>query len=145
MKPKVLTILMATLTGLATLAFNNCSDVEFSDVPADVVQSSPNVPGSDLSNQEEQEILDRLPPEEVLNPRPITDLIDHPELFDLYRCPDSDGVVICHFPDNVEAQHTQCVGRPAVPTHYDHVREYSLDGSANKTIQDYLGPCRVAL
>jgi hypothetical protein len=145
MSKKIALGTIATLICVVLFAFNNCSDVSFKE--SDNSSSSVNTTGpsgSGLTDQTTQELINRLPPEEVTNPRPITDLITNPELYERYKCPDSDGVVICHFPDNVEAQVTQCVGRPAVDTHYDHVRNYNL-GAGDKTIQDYLGPCRVAL
>lgn len=97
-----------------------------------------------ITDEVVETIVSTLPPDEVENPRPITDLVDHPELYETYKCPDSDGVVICHFPENLEAQGTQCVGRGAVEAHFSHIRTYS-SGGESKTIQDYLGPCRIAL
>jgi hypothetical protein len=136
---------LAALALVTLFAFNNCGDVSFKDVAKPTGDTTgASTDGSGLTDQATQDLINRLPPEEVTTPRPITDLITNPELYERYKCPDSDGVVICHFPDNVEAQVTQCIGRPAVDTHYDHVRDYNL-GAGDKTIQDYLGPCRVAL
>jgi hypothetical protein len=136
------------ISGAILLAFNNCSEVAFEKGEV-AASGSPQSPAGDsggggLTPDEIQDIIDTLPPEEIDTPRPISDLENDPTLYDRYKCPDSDGVIICHFPENVEAQVTQCVGRPAVSTHYDHIRNYVKD-SLNKTIGDYLGPCRVAL
>jgi hypothetical protein len=140
---KVFALFLAII-GAALLAFNNCSEVGFQNTPESKSVAPTGSGGGDLSQDEIDDIISRLPPDEVNNPIPVSELENDPTLYDRYKCPDSDGVVICHFPDNVEDQHTQCIGRPAVPTHYDHIRDYVKDG-ATKEIGDYLGPCRVAL
>jgi hypothetical protein len=128
------TIGIVIVTGAIIFTFNNCSsDVEFSDVP-----------DYNLDLSSEEEFLNNLPPEELDQQRPLSDLADNPALYEIYKCPDSSGVVICHFPENVQSQATQCVGLPSVKTHYDHNRIYELNG-VTKTISDYLGPCRFPL
>jgi hypothetical protein len=137
-----LTVVLALL-----LVFNNCGEVEFaSTLPDDVVgvQGPSEDNGVDAGAEEEDAVLEELPPEEVAAPRPVEDLLDNPELADLYRCADGSSVMICHFPENVEAQGTKCVGINALNPHVDHIRQYNL-GDGDKTIGDYLGPCRVDL
>lgn len=162
---------LATLTSSALLLFNNCGEVKFSPTEDSMVRaleqntdiseenfsdtnaSDPANNTSDVTNTTTTTITDvgtidtlvnNLPTDVAEAPRPVTDLIDNPTLISNYPCPDGNGVVICHFPENVDAQATQCVGAAAVETHYDHIRNYQKDGQA-LTVQDYLGPCRVSL
>jgi hypothetical protein len=154
-RSRAMTVIVLTL-GMAMASFNNCSDVGFSPAPEDVANLNTNNINNDtnsnintnndtsISDQDAQNLIDQIPLDELNNPRPITDLLTDPGLYDRYKCPDSDGVVICHFPDNVEAQVTQCIGRAAAQTHFDHIRTYIKD-NVEKQISDYLGPCRIAL
>lgn len=96
-----------------------------------------------LSNEEEAAILDNLTEDEINNPVPITELQNDPSLFDTYMC-GSNGIAICHFPENIDSQGSKCVGRPSVDTHYTHFRIYFVKGE-ERSIGDYLGPCRTPL
>ncbi len=154
-----LLVLFVAMAG-ALLAFNNCGQVGFGKGEADSSASQAgqagqtgqasedgqtSAPGEEnLGQPDVDAFLAALPPDEVTAPVPISELLNDPTLFERYKCPDSDGIIICHFPENVESQNTQCIGRPAVQTHYDHIRNYNLSG-VDKSISDYLGPCRVAL
>ena len=135
------TIVALAIVAPLLLAFNNCGEVGFKDAGGVTTE----VVGTSLSTEEADAILAALPPAVLTDePRAVTDLELDPTLFAVYKCPDSDGVVICHFPENVEAYGTKCIGRAAVSSHYDHIRHYEMDG-VSKTIGDYLGPCRTAL
>ena len=132
------------LMGFILLAYNNCgSDMRFQDAP----EGSPNASalGNEYNpNRSDDEILadiEETYPEEVEVYRPISDLDSNPELYDVYRC-DSTSVYICHFPDNVEAAHTLCVGASAVKSHKKHEATI-LDGQL-QDLSDYLGPCKHA-
>jgi hypothetical protein len=99
----------------------------------------------DLSQEEYQVIVETIPEEDLDQPRPVTDLIEDPSLYEVYSCGSGgQSVMICHFPENVEAQGTNCVGRSSVNTHFGHTRTYDL-GDGPKQITDYLGPCRQPL
>lgn len=89
-------------------------------------------------------LINALPSDVIESPRPVTDLIDNPMLIENYKCPDGGGIVICHFPENVDAQSTQCIGAAAVESHYNHIRTFEKEGKTG-TVQDYLGPCRIGL
>lgn len=137
--------------GVLAFGFNNCSQVDFAQAPekpvdaASIAEPAAEV-GTTLDQTTIEEIIAQLPPEEVDVIRPVTDLDNDPTLYDIYKCPNSDGVVICHFPNEVEASATKCVGRSAVKSHYDHIRNYtSATTNEPKTIGDYLGPCRFSL
>jgi hypothetical protein len=84
-------------------------------------------------DQPSDEIGDTTNPEKI----PLRDVIDNPALLDQFACVEGDlsSVEICHFPEGSGNSHTQCIGRAAVDTHYDHV--YPETGEF-----DYLGPCR---
>ena len=135
---------------LLAFAFNNCSDVDFSDAGAPGTRSdlsgeaNSSDLGTELNDEEVDDFLNSLPEEELDQKRPLTDLEEDPTLYDLYQCSDSGNIVICHFPENVEAQETRCVGEPSVSSHYDHIRFYTVDGQ-EREIGDYLGPCRFPL
>lgn len=137
--------------GVLAFGFNNCSQVDFAQAPEKpaalaTLDGTGGEVGTTLDQPAIDNIIAQLPPGEADTLRPITDLETDPTLYDLYKCPDSDGVVICHFPSEVEAAGTKCVGRPAVPSHYDHIRSYvSATTNEAKTIGDYLGPCRFSL
>lgn len=121
---------MAVIASIMLIAFNNCAeDVAFNDYT--------------LDEDSEQQLLNNIPNEELEMRRPLSDLESNPELIKIYAC-GGGGVAICHFPENVESQATQCVGLPSVKTHYDHIRDYDL-GAGPKTTSDYLGPCRFPL
>jgi hypothetical protein len=144
-KAKVIGSLMVGF-GILAFGFNNCSKVDFEAMPEKVVAAQTLDDGTVIDQGDVDDLITRLPPGEVDTLRPITDLENDPTLFDTYKCPDSDGVVICHFPNEVEASATKCVGRPAVSSHYDHIRTYvSPSTNQSKTISDYLGPCRFPL
>jgi hypothetical protein len=140
-KGRVFALLGATFLMMA-LTFNNCGKVEFHNLP-DVdktAASSVDPDSSNLTDGQIQQIVAQIPPDELATIHPITDLQDpaNDYLYDLYAC--DGGVLICHFPATVVGA-TQCIGRPAVASHYDHIRTYDGD----KQIGDYLGNCRVAL
>lgn len=156
---------------LSLMAFNNCSDTSFSD-SGDVGNSvgsgdgandaqgngDANGDGSDansdnsiggmaerdLTNEELDQVYNNIPPEDLANPRPVTDLQEDPSLYDVYACPNNNGVVVCHFPNNVESHATKCIGRSAVTSHYTHYRIYYVDDE-ERAMGDYLGPCRIPL
>lgn len=142
-------VVICVVSTLLLFGFNNCgSDVQFAPIEDAVSQSSTGSGGSDsdvapATQDQIDQVTSNIPPEDLENPRPITDLLNDPSLFDTYAC-DSTSVLICHFPNNVEAQGTSCIGRSAVTSHYSHTREYIVDNDV-RTISDYLGPCRVAL
>jgi len=135
MKKHINVVLVSiVLGGTVLFSFNNCSDdVSFKQISDYTLDAS-----------SEAGLIDRLPPEEVYVKRPLTDLAENPALYQIFKCPDSEGVVICHFPENVESEVTQCVGVPSVKTHYGHIRDYAVDGEA-RIASDYLGPCRFPL
>ena len=88
----------------------------------------------------DQEIIRSLPPEEQDIFRPISDLETDPDLLTIFQCA-TDGVWVCHFPNNTESAHTLCVGLPAVSSHQEH--EVEVDASGNVLqLSDYLGPCK---
>ncbi len=168
MKARVIAAFIAVMVGGGLFAFNNCSEVGFQ--PADpngllgsqsapmpdsggpdstgdmgstgeVGSTSEAIPPADPS--EEQIIIDRIPPDQVVDPVPVEDLEKDPSLYELYKCGDG-NVMICHFPENVESQVSSCVGVPSAKTHYDHQRQYVVGGEV-RSISDYLGPCRIPL
>ncbi len=131
--------------GVLAFGFNNCSQVDFV-AEREKLTSQTLDDGTVIDQDDVDDLITRLPPGEIDTLRPITDLEKDPTLYTTYKCPTSDGVVICHFPSEVEASATKCVGRPAVSSHYDHVRDYvSPTTNLPKTIGDYLGPCRFPL
>jgi hypothetical protein len=83
----------------------------------------------------------QIPDDELAQRRPLTDLETDPTLTETYRCGQENGILICHFPNNVENASTRCIAQKAVPAHAKHIRTVTVDGEA-KTFQDYLGPCR---
>jgi len=139
-KAKVMASVAVVSLGL--VFFNNCSDVGFQKTASEAERAASASSFTDLA-EEAQDILERVPPEQIDDPVPVSELERDPSLYDLYSCGDS-GVMICHFPENVEAQSSNCVGRSAVRTHYDHIRQYIYNG-VQKQIGDYLGPCRIPL
>lgn len=166
-KQKASIALVMVFGGLALL-FNNCSNVGFSEVPVNsVVESSPAddgepapdtpalvAPVSTLTPADQ--VVQADPPEEVVVVPPLEDqapllsqpiipvtaLIDDQNLFEVYKCPNSDGkVMICHFPQGTNPPITECIGKTAVSTHFNHSREVIING-VTTTLVDYLGPCR---
>ncbi len=155
-------IIFSCLTALFVASFNNCSDVQFS--PDETTQlSSENrellaeegslpeeiliLESEDVYDPTQSDIdfvLDLISQDEINMPRPVSDLETDPSLFEIYKCRDGSSVLICHFPDNVEAQGSKCVGRNAASTHYNHIRVYDL-GEGVRSATDYLGPCRLPL
>lgn len=135
-------ILMVTLLLVPVLAvFNNCGQAVGFKKATNEIESLDSL-STPLTPEELAEVEARIPsvPQNE-EPRPVSDLEDDPALYELYKCPNSDGIVICHFPENVQAFSTQCVGRSAVKTHFDHIRQYSV-GAELQLIGDYLGVCR---
>ena len=129
------------MTGLILLTYNNCSKVAFEEAelaPSSILgtgfeESAPDVTDEDL--------LQALPEEEQDIYRPISDLTEDSNLFLVFKCPASDGVLICHFPGNVESAHTLCVGVNAVKSHQKHEADISESGEL-LGLSDYLGPCK---
>ena len=150
-------VLLFISFSLMALMFNNCS--EGNDFSSGSDQSQLNSDGTsgnddtsgtvdgnagrDLTDDEIDSILNNIPQDEIDNPVPISELESDPTLYDRYSC-GSGSVAICHFPNNVDAQGSKCVGQNAISSHYDHIRVY-MDGNQSKQIGDYLGPCRVPL
>ncbi len=158
--------LFVLFTGFSTLAFNNCSDAQFSpDQKSEMflLGERPFPTNSDISIEDstdpsltdEEVIYDpteedidlvmyQIPQDELEIPKSVGDLEHEPELFEVYSCNDGRSVLICHFPENVESQSSKCIGRNAARSHYNHKRDYDL-GNGAKSISDYLGPCRLPL
>ncbi len=133
------------------LAFNNCSKVDVADsaeLPSNLSNQmqipTENPEGSLPTLEEQNELLGSLPPSpENSEPIPVTELIQHPELFEIYACAGGGSdVMICHFPESSNPPNTICIGRSAVTTHFSHFREVSQPDGSLKKLSDYLGPCR---
>lgn len=146
MKKIQICILFGLLSILLLFGFNNCgSEVGFKDIES-VEKSGSDALDEDVQPATEEQIAEvvaDIPQEELDVLRPVSDLENDPSLLELYAC-DSSSVLICHFPNNVEGQHSTCIGINAVTTHYDHIRQYLVDGETRQ-IGDYLGPCRFSL
>jgi hypothetical protein len=137
-------IAILTICTLTTIAFNNCSEVGFSQAEKSTATSTTNTDGGvsrdGLGGLSDDDLLKRLPPEEQDMYRPISDLEDHPEIIPIYTCPDGQGIILCHFPASYGSEHTLCVGSVnAAMTHSGH--ELTFDANNNPQ-GDYLGPCK---
>ncbi len=131
--------ILITSLGLL-LTYNNCSDVGFSQAPVTPTGVGENASSLGLNGLSDDQLLQRLPPEEQGIYRPVSDLENDPRLAEIYACPDNAGILLCHFPSSLDGEHTLCVGSVnAALTHSGH--ELSVD--ANGQVQgDYLGPCK---
>lgn len=110
-------------------------DPEHSHPETDVVIPTP---------EEQLDVVNNLPPDlQTAEPIPVTELIENPDLFEVFKCSSKDdSVMICHYPQGTSPPNTQCIGRPAVSTHFGHSRTVTLTDGSTKTLVDYLGPCR---
>lgn len=140
--------LLCSIFAFMGMAFTNCGKVEFTEYQdTDQVLTTPRedsiVEKINLTMDEFELILAGLPEQERQNPRPVSDLEAEPKLGEVYDCGDG-SVVICHFPDNVEESSTMCIGYKAIPKFSANYRTYDL-GDGEKSIVDYLGPCRIRL
>jgi hypothetical protein len=133
------------LVGLcvAVIGFNNCSKVEFSK--ATELPSVAGAQGEDDAGtpptQDDIDNVNNLPPEIKDTPIPVSEITQDPTLIDKFRCGDG-GVLICHFPNGWDDQHSQCIGESAVKSHFDHIRE---ELGLDRPFYDYLGNCRFTI
>jgi len=166
MRRKAIVSTLLSSVAVLLVFFNNCGQtVRFSDgngggtglspqLAADLAESTESADSYDaageqttqepLSPEQEGHFVETLPPEEQSTPRPVSDLSLDSSLYEMYRCPTNEGVVICHLPRNLGNQATLCVGRQAVEAHYGHVRTFIVN-QTEKLVSDYLGPCRFTL
>jgi hypothetical protein len=148
MKGTHIAFALVAISAAVLVVFNNCSGVNFDDAPISVTDAASVDPGTDSDTDVGSNGDDPgtgTDPNDT--PIPVDELENDPTLYDKFKCSEggvSDGVMVCHFPENVEGQHSMCVGRPSVSTHYDHIRLYNLNG-VEKSIGDYLGVCRFPL